>query len=416
MNEATTAQRLILCGGLQSGGTTLVAWCFLQRSDTNGVLDAGNKRIQTDFDRVVEPVVWLKTTIGALRWLDLSHVYRDLGWHPEPLLVVRDVRAVLASLLTKDYGINGVTLDEPPLRLRFRRFLADWELFREQGWPILVFEDFLREPRRVLRETCDALGLPYEEEMLAWPKTLADIAYVHSQPNSTFASTLERGSGVAVILRDKIEPDLSNVPAAELDWLEDTFADYNTAHGYPAVVSRGSGQPRALSRPRFAGTQWQRTLAKLDGLAVECEALRTDVLQLEIERVIPPGERIALVDKGKPLELAGDREPLPFPLVDGDWGGYPADDDEAIAALERMRAEGIGFIVIPATMRYWLDIYPRWASHLTQSATVRGDTHRVLILQLRPDHPQPDDPAQRLARKAEERNIAEHVSPAADDS
>jgi len=31
---------LILCGGLQSSGTTLVSYCFLQRGDTDGVLDA----------------------------------------------------------------------------------------------------------------------------------------------------------------------------------------------------------------------------------------------------------------------------------------------------------------------------------------------------------------------------------------
>ena len=28
--------------GLQSGGTTLISWCFLQRADTDGILDANN--------------------------------------------------------------------------------------------------------------------------------------------------------------------------------------------------------------------------------------------------------------------------------------------------------------------------------------------------------------------------------------
>ena len=31
---------LYLCGGLQSSGSTLVSWCFLQRPDMDGVLDA----------------------------------------------------------------------------------------------------------------------------------------------------------------------------------------------------------------------------------------------------------------------------------------------------------------------------------------------------------------------------------------
>ncbi len=33
---------LLLCGGLQSSGTTLISYCFLQRGDTDGVLDADN--------------------------------------------------------------------------------------------------------------------------------------------------------------------------------------------------------------------------------------------------------------------------------------------------------------------------------------------------------------------------------------
>ena len=37
-----TEKALVLCGGLQSSGTTLVSYCFLQRGDTDGVLDADN--------------------------------------------------------------------------------------------------------------------------------------------------------------------------------------------------------------------------------------------------------------------------------------------------------------------------------------------------------------------------------------
>jgi len=37
---------MILCAGLQSGGTTLVSWTFLQRRDTNGVLDMQNSITQ----------------------------------------------------------------------------------------------------------------------------------------------------------------------------------------------------------------------------------------------------------------------------------------------------------------------------------------------------------------------------------
>lgn len=33
---------LLLCGGLQSSGSTVISWCFLQRPDTDGFLDADN--------------------------------------------------------------------------------------------------------------------------------------------------------------------------------------------------------------------------------------------------------------------------------------------------------------------------------------------------------------------------------------
>lgn len=43
---------LILCGGLQSGSTTLVSYCFLQRADTDGVLDSDNNLLPAlDYDR-----------------------------------------------------------------------------------------------------------------------------------------------------------------------------------------------------------------------------------------------------------------------------------------------------------------------------------------------------------------------------
>jgi hypothetical protein len=86
MSERVCTRRMILCGGLQSSGTTLVSWCSLQRQDVNGVLDMSHDLIMYSFDRVKEPIVWVKMTIGAFRWLDVYETYRDLGWNPEPLL------------------------------------------------------------------------------------------------------------------------------------------------------------------------------------------------------------------------------------------------------------------------------------------------------------------------------------------
>ena len=230
---------MILCAGMQSGGTTLLSWCFLQRRDTDGELDMANDCIRLAFDRASAPIVWCKMTVGAFRWLDVAEVYSDLGWRPEPVLVVRDVRAVLASLMRKPYGHGGKTGDRPPLRVRLRRFLRDWELFRSHGWPIIKFERFVSDPRAVLQEACLALGLTWDEGMLSWPRDLADIAYPSPLANTTFVTSIGNGGLEESILASDEQIDISAVPPAELEWLEETFLAYNEVHQYPLRLPRG---------------------------------------------------------------------------------------------------------------------------------------------------------------------------------
>lgn len=228
-------KRLILCAGLQSGGTTLISWCFLQRHDTNGALDVPSDLILAEFEKVREPVVWVKMTIGSFRWEEVSEIYEDLGWHPEPFLVVRDVRAACVSLLQKQYGFNGTTSEQPPLRLRFRRFLRDWQLFRYNGWPILKYEEFIEQGRQALANTCHALALPWDEGMVSWPKGLSEIAYVDNL-QETFSKSIIGGSLDAAILKDRPAVDVRSLAREELEWLEETFSEYNGFHNYPFQI------------------------------------------------------------------------------------------------------------------------------------------------------------------------------------
>jgi Sulfotransferase family len=230
---------MILCAGMQSGGTTLVSWCFLQRRDTDGELDMANDGIRASFDRAEAPIVWCKMTIGCFRWLDVAEFYGDLGWDPTPLLVVRDVRAVLASLLRKPYGFNGKTGDRPPLRMRLRRFLRDWELFRQHGWPTIQFEELLADPEGALRRACDALELAWDDGMVSWPKAMSQIAYPSSEPNATFVDSIGHGALRQALLSQRRSVDVSGLPAADLEWVEEAFAVYNKCHGYPLHVAPG---------------------------------------------------------------------------------------------------------------------------------------------------------------------------------
>jgi hypothetical protein len=298
-------QRLILCGGLQSGGTTIVSWCFLQRDDTDGVLDMRNDVFATSFADASAPILWVKVTVGAFRLAELYELYRDFGWKTQPLLIVRDVRTTYASLKTKKYGFNGTTAEDPPLMLRFLRFLEDWRVSRDRGWPILKFEDFLIDPRLELTSLCHELSVEWDEAMLSWPKTLSDIAYVGT-PNQTFVDSIKLGSASAALFKDKSATSVEGLLPKEHDWLEQTFAEFNAYHGYPSHVPYSTGIPTADARPRFAGTRRQRTqeaidrvnaIVNLDRASADTpNETESDTSQLMLKRLKDTREILSAVD------------------------------------------------------------------------------------------------------------------------
>ena len=148
----TPTRQLYLCAGSQSSGSTLVSWCFLQRPDMDGVLDARFDMIPQVPPNLSRPLPWIKFTVACFRFSEVADFYADDGWSVRPLLVVRDVRAVFNSLITKPYGRNGTTADDPPIRLRLRRFLEDWRMFRDRGWPLMRYEDLIVEPEKTLKD------------------------------------------------------------------------------------------------------------------------------------------------------------------------------------------------------------------------------------------------------------------------
>ena len=139
-------RRLYLCGGLQGSGSTLVSWCFLQRSDMDGVLDADNDLLPFLDPRLGNPYAWYKTNVGSFRMSELVRHYGDLGWDVYPLLVVRDLRDLWASLVGEAYTANGITAEDPPLRMRLRRFAEDCRDFARTGWPIIKYETLIATP------------------------------------------------------------------------------------------------------------------------------------------------------------------------------------------------------------------------------------------------------------------------------
>ena len=107
----------------------------------------------------------------------------------------------------------------------------------------------------------------------------------------------------------------------------------------------------------------------------EYEALVQRVRQLVCETV-PVGAAVLVMTKGDDELLRFDgRRGWHFPQRDdGAYTGYyPPDSEACIAELERLRARGAEFLVIPETSRWWLEHYKRFAEHLETNYRALGD-------------------------------------------
>lgn len=228
---ATKDQILTLCGSMQSGGSSIISWCFLQHSDMDGVFDANGDIICTVPKNIDTPYIWYKVTISGFRLYEHIKHAEDEGYCVRPLLVVRDVRTAWASLSNKHYGRNGTTAEDPPLRLRMRRFLEDWQVFRQKGWPIIQYEKFVRFPEQTLRQACESLNILWDHAMISWPKPPEKMSNLH-HGNETFRFT--KGEGLLGTLRPELADRIIHpIPSQDLKWLESEFSDYNQTNGYP---------------------------------------------------------------------------------------------------------------------------------------------------------------------------------------
>lgn len=223
----TMKKPMILAAGTQSGGTTLVSWCFLQHPALDGELDMASDRIQVMLDRVQTPWTWVKMTHYGFRWHEVAEIYELYGYDVKPLLIVRNPFQSYASLKHKWYGRNSVTAEDPPLITRFRRFYEDWLHFKDKGYPIIQFEQFLENPEQELRSTCAQLGLEFSHDMLTWPKNSHEISYINEM-NHTFEMSLTTGKGFGKEMATK-EYSLDE---CEVEWIQREMAEMLAQYEY----------------------------------------------------------------------------------------------------------------------------------------------------------------------------------------
>lgn len=255
--------------GLQSGGSTFLSYCFLQRPEMSGILDWYHDRLPDMPSPALTGSWWCKCTVASFRAEEVIDYVADHGWNTRPLLIARDVRQAMDSLVTRDYGRNSTTGEDPPLRTRVRRYLADWEYFRDIGLPIVRFEDFTAEPEVQLRRACEDMGLAWTDDMIAWPKP-RDTVWKGGGANQTFIDSLGVDLHATLRLDDGLQP-LRHLPSGELDWLDETCAEYNRALGYPetaAALGVGAGDdgwlpPKIENASRYPGMQVRRVLGRV---------------------------------------------------------------------------------------------------------------------------------------------------------
>lgn len=134
--------------------------------------------------------------------------------------------------------------------------------------------------------------------------------------------------------------------------------------------------------PAAPGVDHRALLAEANRLEAEARALQerlsvpTDGLGYRylVEQVraavaerVPAGERVLVVSRGdRELVDLGEVEADHFPQDDqGRYlGHHPRDSEDALARLEELRRAGAGYLVLPATSRWWLDHYEGLAEHL----------------------------------------------------
>jgi GT2 family glycosyltransferase len=171
------------------------------------------------------------------------------------------------------------------------------------------------------------------------------------------------------LLEDDDYADRARAAGYQQRCVEDVVVHHFGEASFGRLVSDGEyGRILRRNQARYAekwGREWQ-PYGRRPNPRYEREAqhLREAVLA-----TVPDGEEVLVVSRGDEalLRLEGCRA-RHFPQsADGGWAGHhPADSAEAIGHLERLRAGGARYLVVPPTYRWWLRHYEVFHEHLEQ--------------------------------------------------
>lgn len=108
------------------------------------------------------------------------------------------------------------------------------------------------------------------------------------------------------------------------------------------------------------------------------------VAKQDLKTLIPPGEKIILVDDSTWFsEVVDGWDTFPFLEQHGQYWGPPADDKVAITEFERMRESGVKFIVFAWPAFWWLDHYVDFHDYLSSKFRCLLQNSRLVAFDLR---------------------------------
>jgi hypothetical protein len=122
---------------------------------------------------------------------------------------------------------------------------------------------------------------------------------------------------------------------------------------------------------------------------------RTEQRKLErrllarLQEIIPASACCILVDEDRTDIKDGMRiRPVPFLERGGQYWGPPADDEQAIGEMERLRRQGAQYIVFPWVAFWWLEHYESWVKYLSRAGRCLIRDELVVVYELLPS-PEP---------------------------
>lgn len=151
---------------------------------------------------------------------------------------------------------------------------------------------------------------------------------------------------------------------------------------------------------KFSGA----TVRTIDGDTLLALLLKPDVPAVEFHRANHTGNKERrLLDEARQILIdwiAGDtpfvliddeqiRSQLPhrhcFPFLEkeGTYWGPPADDETAIAELERLRSQGAKYLAIVSSSFWWLERYPKFAAHVKNRHSLVEEDEAMIAFCLR---------------------------------